>query len=79
MMGYEHPFRDGNGRVVRALCYWIMLKSEYTLFKFVSISNLLKEKPKEYGMSYPCAEKDSNYLTYFIYFQLDNICCLLYF
>jgi hypothetical protein len=38
MMGYEHPFRDGNGRVARALFYWFMLKSEYTLFKYVSIS-----------------------------------------
>mgnify|MGYP001049760038 CR=1 FL=1 len=73
MMGYEHPFRDGNGRVARALFYWFMLKSEYTLFKFVSISKLLKEKPKEYGMSYMYTEKDSNDLTYFIYFQLDII------
>lgn len=73
MMGYEHPFRDGNGRTARALFYWFMLKSEYTLFKYVSISKLLKEKPKEYGMSYLYTEKDSNDLTYFIYFQLDII------
>jgi len=73
MMGYEHPFRDGNGRTARALFYWFMLKSEYTLFKFISISKLLKEKPKEYGMSYLYTEKDSNDLTYFIYFQLDII------
>ncbi|WP_440876109.1 Fic family protein [Thalassotalea sp. PLHSN55] len=73
MMGYEHPFRDGNGRTARALFYWFMLKSEYTLFKYVSISKLLKEKPKEYGMSYMYTEKDSNDLTYFIYFQLDII------
>ncbi len=73
MMGYEHPFRDGNGRTARALFYWFMLKSEYTLFKFVSISKLLKEKPKEYGMSYMYTEKDANDLTYFIYFQLDII------
>lgn len=73
MMGYEHPFRDGNGRVARALFYWFMLKSEYTLFKFVSISKLLKEKPKEYGLSYMYTEKDANDLTYFIYFQLDII------
>ena len=64
MMGYEHPFRDGNGRVARALFYWFMLKSEYTLFKFVSISKLLKEKPKEYGMSYMYTEKDSNDLMF---------------
>lgn len=73
MIGYEHPFRDGNGRTARALFYWFMLKSDYTLFKFVSISKLLKEKPKEYGMSFMYTEKDYNDLTYFIYFQLDII------
>jgi Fic family protein len=73
MIGYEHPFRDGNGRTARALFYWFMLKSDYTLFKYISISKLLKEKPREYGLSYLYTEKDSNDLTYFIYFQLDTI------
>jgi len=73
MIGYEHPFRDGNGRVARALFYWFMLKSDYTLFKFISISKLLKESPREYGMSYMYTEKDDNDLTYFIYFQLEVI------
>ncbi len=73
MVGYEHPFTHGNGRTARALFYWFMLKSEYTLFKFVSISKLLREKPKDYGMSFMYTEKDSNDLTYFIYFQLDII------
>ena len=69
----EHPFRDGNGRTARALFYWFMLKSEYRLFKYISISKLLKEKPKEYGLSYMYTEKDDNDLTYFIYYQLDTI------
>ena len=61
------------GRTARALFYWFMLKSEYTLFKYISISKLLKEKPKEYGLSYMYTEKDDNDLTYFIYFQLEII------
>lgn len=73
MIGYEHPFRDGNGRTARALFYWFMLRSEYTLFKYISISKLLKEKPKGYGLSYLYTENDDNDLTYFIYFQLDII------
>lgn len=73
MIGYEHPFRDGNGRTARALFYWYMLKSEYTLFKYVSISKLLKEKPKDYGISFLYTEKDQYDLTYFIYFQLEII------
>lgn len=73
MVGYEHPFRDGNGRTARAIFYWYMLKCEYNLFKYVSISKLLKEKPKEYGLAYLYSERDINDLTYFIYFQLDII------
>ncbi|HCH0974386.1 TPA: Fic family protein [Vibrio parahaemolyticus] len=73
MIGYEHPFRDGNGRTARALFYWFMLKHEYVLFKYVSISKLLKDDPKGYGLSYMYTEKDNNDLTYFIDFQLDII------
>lgn len=73
MLGYEHPFRDGNGRTARALFYWYMLKCDYTLFKYVSISRLIKERPKDYGISFMYSERDQNDLTYFIYFQLKVI------
>ncbi|ARU54666.1 filamentation induced by cAMP protein Fic [Oleiphilus messinensis] len=73
MLGFEHPFRDGNGRTARALFYWFMLKNDYDLFKYVSISKLLKDDPKGYGLSYLYTEKDQNDLTYFIDFQLDII------
>ncbi|WP_373332701.1 Fic family protein [Thiopseudomonas alkaliphila] len=73
MLGYEHPFRDGNGRTARALFYWFMLKCDYDLFKYISISKLLKDDPKGYGLSYVYTEKDQNDLTYFIDFQLDII------
>ncbi|MGL4605219.1 MAG: Fic family protein [Iodobacter sp.] len=73
MLGFEHPFRDGNGRTARALFYWFMLKKEYDLFKYISISKLLKDSPKEYGLSYLYTETDQNDLTYFIDFQLDII------
>ncbi len=52
MLGYEHPFRDGNGRTARALFYWFMLKSDYWPFEYISISALLKEAPMQYGRSY---------------------------
>lgn len=73
MLGYEHPFRDGNGRTARALFYWFMLKNEYDLFKYVSISKLLKDDPKGYGLAYLYSEKDQNDLTYFIDYQLEII------
>lgn len=72
-IGYEHPFRDGNGRTARAIFYWFMLKSDYKLFKYVSISKLLKENPRDYGESFLCTERGHNDLTYFIYYQLNVI------
>ncbi len=73
MIGYEHPFADGNGRSARALFYWYMLKNNYDYFEYISISRLLKEAPVQYGKSYLYSEIDDNDLTYFIYYQVDII------
>jgi len=73
MIGYEHPFSDGNGRTARSLFYWYMLKSGFDYFEYISISKLLKEAPKQYGMSFVYSEIDDNDLTYFIDYQLDII------
>lgn len=73
MIGYEHPFPDGNGRTARAMFYWFMLKSKYDYFEYVSISKLLKEAPVKYGKSFLYTEMDDNDLTYFIYYQVDII------
>jgi len=73
MIGYEHPFSDGNGRTARAIFYWFMLKNGFDYFEYISISKLLKEAPKQYGLSYLYTEIDDNDLTYFIYYQVDII------
>lgn len=73
MIGYEHPFSDGNGRTARAIFYWFMLKHGYDHFEYISISKLLKEAPKQYGRSFLYSEMDDNDLTYFIYYQVDII------
>ena len=73
MIGYEHPFSDGNGRTARAIFYWYMLKNGFDYFEYVSISKLLKEAPKQYALSYMYTEIDDNDLTYFIYYQMDII------
>ncbi|MBN2824649.1 MAG: Fic family protein [Campylobacterales bacterium] len=73
MIGYEHPFSDGNGRTARAIFYWFMLKSGFDYFEYISISKLLKEAPKQYGMSFYYSEIDDNDMTYFIDYQLDII------
>lgn len=73
LMGYEHPFRDGNGRTARAIFYWYMLKSGYDIFEFISISKVIKERAKDYGYSYLYVQKDYGDLTYFIDFQIKII------
>lgn len=73
LIGYIHPFGDGNGRTARALFYWFMLKNGYALFEFVSISRLLLQASTGYGKSYVYTERDDLDMTYFIYFQLDKI------
>jgi Fic family protein len=73
MIGYEHPFVDGNGRTARALFYWFMLKSGFDYFKYLSISKLLKASPKKYSLSYLYSEIDDNDLTYFISYQIEII------
>lgn len=73
MIGYEHPFNDGNGRTARGLFYWYMLKSGYWAFEYISISALLKQAPVRYGESYLFTESDDKDLTYFIGYQLNII------
>ncbi len=73
MIGYEHPFADGNGRTARAIFYWFMLKNGFEFFEYLSISKLLKEAPVKYGMAYLYTEIDESDLTYFIYYQVDII------
>ncbi|HGF8676294.1 TPA: Fic family protein [Salmonella enterica subsp. enterica] len=68
-LGFIHPFRDGNGRVARALCYWQLFRSGYEAFRYISISRLLKEAPIKYGEAYLKTETDSMDLTYFIDYQ----------
>jgi len=68
-IGYEHPFRDGNGRVARALFYWYLFKSDLAAFRYIAISVLLKKAPVKYGKSYLYAETDEMDLTYFIEYQ----------
>ena len=72
-IGFDHPFEDGNGRLARALFYWWVLKQNYWLFEFLSISRNIKEAPAQYGYAYLYSETDENDLTYFLVHQLKVI------
>jgi Fic family protein len=72
-LAYDHPFVDGNGRTARALFYWSMLRHDYWLFEFVSISRTIKKAPVKYGRAFLHTESDDNDLTYFIRYHLHVI------
>ncbi|MCW8971977.1 MAG: Fic family protein [Gammaproteobacteria bacterium] len=73
MLGYDHPFVDGNGRTARALFYWSMARSGYWLMEYLSISRLIKKAPAKYARAYLYTETDDNDATYFILHQLAVI------
>lgn len=73
MIGYDHPFVDGNGRTARALFYWAMAKHGYWLMEFVPISSIIKQGPVKYGKAFLHTETDENDLTYFLIHQIDVI------
>lgn len=74
MIGYEHPFVDGNGRTARALFYWRALKSGYWMLEYVSISRTIMEAPSQYYRAFLETETDGGDLTYFIDYQLKVLC-----
>lgn len=73
MLGYDHPFCDGNGRTARALFYWAMARQGYWLAEFISISRVIKQSPAQYGRAYLYSETDDNDVTYFLIHQLEVI------
>ena len=73
MIGYDHPFVDGNGRTARAVFYWSLARAGYWLLEFVSISALLRKAPAQYVRAYLYTETDDGDTTYFLLHQLAVI------
>ena len=73
LIGYLHPFVDGNGRTARALFYWYLLSKGYWLLEYISISKMILNSPAQYARSYICTEDDDNDLTYFFNYNLKII------
>jgi len=71
LIGYLHPFTDGNGRTARALFYWHMLRKGYWQAEYLSISRILLKAPLRYARAYQYSETDGNDLTYFVLHQLE--------
>jgi len=73
MIGWIHPFTDGNGRTARALFYWYMLKKGYWLTEYLSISRIIKDTKNQYEKAYLHTEKDDNDLGYFITYHVKTM------
>lgn len=73
MIGWIHPFTDGNGRTARALFYWYMLKKGYWLTEYLSISKIIKDTKTQYEKAYLYTEKDDNDLSYFITYHVKTM------
>lgn len=71
MIGYDHPFVDGNGRTARALFYWSMLNAGFWMTEYLSISSILRKAPGQYARAYLFTESDDGDTTYFVSHQLD--------
>ncbi len=73
LVGYIHPFADGNGRTARAVFYWYLIAKGYWLIEFMSISRIILQSNVQYAKAYLHTELDDNDLTYFINYQLKAL------
>ncbi len=67
----DKPFAEGNRRTARVLFYWCVLRCNYPVFEFVSLSWYLQYAPIRYARSFLHAEVDGNDLTYFLAHQVE--------
>lgn len=70
MLAYMHPFVDGNGRTARALFYWYMLKENYWLTEYMSISRVIAKSKNNYEKTFRYSENDDNDIGYFVAYNL---------
>nr|WP_298478266.1 Fic family protein [uncultured Maribacter sp.] len=70
LIGYIHPFIDGNGRSARAIFYWYLLKNGYWLAEYLSISRIIMKTKVQYEKAYIYTEIDDMDVTYFIHYQV---------
>ncbi|HUO50069.1 MAG TPA: Fic family protein [Candidatus Paceibacterota bacterium] len=68
-VAYLHPFTDGNGRTARAVFYWYLLKKNYWLFEYLSVSRIIKTSKRRYDEAFIHTETDDNDLNYFIMYM----------
>ena len=73
LIGYIHPFVDGNGRTARAIFYWYLIRKGYWLIEYMSVSRIILKAKAKYARAYLHTEYDENDLTYFIMYNIKCI------
>jgi Fic family protein len=73
LIGYLHPFNDGNGRTARSIFYWYVLSQGYWLFEYMPISRVILRSKKKYPLAYLHTEYDESDVTYFLQYNLSCI------
>ena len=73
MLAFMHPFVDGNGRTARALFYWYMLKENYKLTEYMSISRVIAKSKSSYEKAFRYTENDGNDMGYFVAYNLKAL------
>ncbi|WP_201982717.1 Fic family protein [Hymenobacter rubidus] len=73
LIGFIHPFADGNGRTARAVFYWYLLRKGYWQLEYMSISRIIHKSAAQYARAYLYTEHDGNDLTYFINYQVKTL------
>ncbi len=70
-----HPFKDGNGRASRVLTNLLLLKSGYTLTKYVSLEKLIEETKVDYYLSLRKStntwKTEKEDLTFWLFYMLE--------
>ncbi|MGN0907219.1 MAG: Fic family protein [Bullifex sp.] len=70
MISYLHPFIDGNGRTARSVFYWYMLKNDYWMTEYLSVSRVIYKSKVQYEKAFLYTEHDDFDLGYFVTYNM---------
>lgn len=67
------PFKDANGRMARLLAQMYLLKKEYWVTEFISVSNIISKFKPKYHKAIALSQADGNNIGYFLQFYIQSL------